>query len=98
MMYPNWVSALANHLWQSTVFVAAAWLLAFTLRNNQARIRYWVWLSASLKFLMPFSVLVEAGRRIGSAFAVPVAQPAVSFAMEQMVQVTQPFGTLPRSS
>ena len=88
VMYQNWISALANHLWQSTVFVVAAWLLAFALRKNQASTRYWIWLSASLKFLMPLSLLIEAGRRIGTISALHGARPAVSQIVER---VTQPF-------
>ena len=42
--------SIINHLWQSSCFVLVAGLLAFVLRNNSAKIRYWLWLSASLKF------------------------------------------------
>jgi bla regulator protein BlaR1 len=38
-------SALANHLWQSTVFAGIAGLLTLALRKNHARTRYWLWLS-----------------------------------------------------
>ena len=91
MFEPYWISALANHLWQSTALVFVAWLLALALRKNQARARYWVWLSASLKFLLPFSLLADVGRRIGSMIATPMARPVFSSAMQQIVQVTQPF-------
>jgi bla regulator protein blaR1 len=37
------------------------WLVALALRRNRAGVRYWVWLAASLKFLVPFSWLVGAG-------------------------------------
>ena len=86
-----WLSSLANHLWQSTALVFVAWLLALALRKNQARTRYWVWLSASLKFLLPFSLLADVGTRIGSIIAAPMARPAFSSAMQQIVQITQPF-------
>ena len=55
---------IGNHLWQSTVFAAAAALLALLFRNNHARIRYWLWLAASIKFLVPFSLLVAIGSSI----------------------------------
>ena len=48
--------AVGNHLWQSTLFAAAAGLLTLALRKNHARARYWLWLAASLKFLVPFSL------------------------------------------
>jgi hypothetical protein len=41
---------IINHLWQSSCFVLVAGLLAFGLRKNSPKVRYWVWLSASLKF------------------------------------------------
>ena len=55
---------LANHLWQSTVVAAGAALLALFLRKHNARARYWLWLAASLKFLVPFSFLVSIGSRL----------------------------------
>jgi hypothetical protein len=51
---------LINHLWQSTAFALAAALLTFTLRGHNARARYWLWFAASIKFLLPFSILVDA--------------------------------------
>ena len=68
-MIPKYLSAiwtavappLGNHLWQSTLFVIAAGLLTLILRKNQARCRYWLWLAASLKFLVPFSLLSGLG-------------------------------------
>ena len=48
-------SPLANHLWQSTLFAVIAWLLTLALRKNRAAMRYWIWLAASIKFLIPFS-------------------------------------------
>jgi hypothetical protein len=47
-MIPTDLSPFANHLWQSTLCVAAVWLMAFQLRPNRAAIRYWLWLAASL--------------------------------------------------
>ena len=53
--------AMGNHLWQSTLFAVVAGLLTLMLRKNQARARYWIWMAASLKFLIPFSLLVGIG-------------------------------------
>jgi hypothetical protein len=53
-MIPNQLPFLANHLWQSTMFAAVAGLLTLALRKNRAQMRYWLWLSASVKFLIPF--------------------------------------------
>ncbi len=78
---------LGDHLWQSTLCVVVAALLALTLRRNQARVRYWIWLAASIKFLVPFSVLVA----LGNLFAwrhISNAGGALYVAIEQ---VGQPF-------
>jgi len=56
--------ALANHLWQSTIFAAAAALLTLILRKQHARTRYWLWQAASVKFLIPFSLLVAVGNQL----------------------------------
>jgi uncharacterized protein (TIGR03435 family) len=91
MSQSYWIFALANHLWQSTALLAATGLLAYGLRKNQARTRYWIWLAASLKFLIPFSLFVEIGRRLGSMTASSIAQSghstaALSNAMDQIAQ------------
>src|SRR5688500_15099402 len=66
-MIPASLSPIANHLWQSTLFTVAAWLLTLALRKNRAAIRYWLWLAASLKFVVPFSLLVSTGSQFGIA-------------------------------
>ena len=63
-MIPGYMLAFANHLWQSTLFAGVAGLLALALRKNHARVRHGVWLAASCKFLIPFSVLVALGGQI----------------------------------
>jgi hypothetical protein len=55
------IAALINHLWQSTLFCGGAWLITLALRANGAALRHWVWLLASLKFLVPFSLLFYVG-------------------------------------
>jgi len=52
------------HLWQSTWFAAIAALLTLAFRNNRAHIRFCLWLCASLKFLVPFALLISLGSRI----------------------------------
>jgi uncharacterized protein (TIGR03435 family) len=81
-------SALANHLWQSTVFAGVAGLLALASRNNHARTRHWLWLAASLKFLVPFALLAAIGARIAPLTYGRVARPEFSAVMEQ---ISQPF-------
>ena len=79
-------SALLNHLWQSTLFVALVWLAAFALRRNRARVRYWLWMVASVKFLVPVSVLMSVGERFAWNAPPPASvRPAVSFLMEDIL-------------
>jgi bla regulator protein blaR1 len=66
--------SLMAHLWQSTVCIGIAALLTVVLRHASARTRHGIWLLASVKFFVPFSLLVVAGRYIGlltSSLAVP---------------------------
>ena len=56
------IPGVAAHLWQSTVFAGAAWIVALAMRENRAQVRYWVWFTASAKFLIPFSWLMGLGR------------------------------------
>lgn len=56
-----WSAAIINHLWQSTLVVLVAWMLTRMLSRNPARTRHWVWMAASLKFLVPFSLLAAIG-------------------------------------
>jgi bla regulator protein blaR1 len=58
------IGHLINHLWQSTVFAAAAGLLTFAFRLNRAQIRYAIWLTASVKFLIPFAFLMAVGSEV----------------------------------
>ncbi|HEY6252163.1 MAG TPA: M56 family metallopeptidase, partial [Candidatus Angelobacter sp.] len=83
--------AVGNHLWQSTWFVVAVWLLTLLWRKNQARARYWLWLAASLKFLLPFSLLISLGSRLAVPHVSTATQTGLYGAIEQMSQpFTQP--------
>lgn len=64
-MILNSLSSLTNHLWQSTFCVAVVWLLTLALKKNHAAIRHWLWFAASVKFLLPFSLLVGLGSYLG---------------------------------
>lgn len=88
MVPANWSSAFANHLWQSTLWALTAGLLTLILRKNQARVRYWLWLTASLKFLIPFSWLVSIGTHLAWTPGPPPTKGGLYLAMEQ---VSQPF-------
>jgi len=79
-----------DHLWQSTLVAVVITILTLLFRNNSARVRYALWLAASLKFLLPFSLLAALGRM---AFVQPV--PAQSFAvLTRMRPVAMPFSAV----
>jgi uncharacterized protein (TIGR03435 family) len=84
------LAELTNHIWQSTLFAIAAGLMTLAFRKNGAQVRYWLWLSASLKFLLPFSLLIGLGSRFEWAPVTHkmISAPAVPFTL---VQMSQPF-------
>lgn len=84
----SFAPAFGNHLWQSTLFALVVALLAFVLRKNHARTRYWLWLSVSVKFLVPFSLLVGIGSNLAWSQASAVTNTALVLAMRN---VGQPF-------
>ncbi len=58
------IPGLVNHLWQSTLFTGVIALLTLILRKNRAAVRHGLWLAASLKFLLPFSLLIGIGAQV----------------------------------
>ncbi len=63
------------HLLQSTIFAAVVALLVFLLRKNAAHIRHRLWFIASVKFLIPFSLLFSIGGFVPRHVSAPAAQP-----------------------
>src|SRR5262245_3726472 len=86
-MIPEYLSPLANHLWQSTLVVFVAALLALLLRKNAARVRYYLWFTAALKFLIPFSLLMNIGQRFEWRTPPVIAELPISAAAE----ISMPF-------
>jgi bla regulator protein BlaR1 len=84
--------ALGNHLWQSTIFTCGAALLTLSLRKNRARARYWLWLAASLKFLIPFSLLVGIGSHLAWSHQAATPKRDLYFAMQQASEPFTPSG------
>ncbi|MGA8668897.1 MAG: M56 family metallopeptidase [Terracidiphilus sp.] len=78
-------TALMMHLLQSSAFAGAAWLLALALRHYPAHVRFWVWMSASVKFLFPFALLTSLGARLAKP------QPVHSALYTLIEELNQPF-------
>jgi len=89
-MIPSSFLPIANHLWQSTLFAGIAGLLTLLLRHNRAQARYCLWLAASAKFLVPFSMLMLVGGLVGRHSVVP---PAPARIPAIVAQVNEPFGS-----
>src|SRR5271167_4567054 len=96
VMIPEYLSAmwaatapsLGNHLWQSTLCLVIAGLLTLVLSKNHARARYGLWLAASVKFLIPFSLLIGLGSLLARPHALASTNAGLYFAMNE---VSQPF-------
>jgi bla regulator protein blaR1 len=83
-MWSDAAAALGNHVWQSTLFALMAGLLTLILSKNPARLRYWLWLMASAKFLIPFSLLVAVGDRLAWLRGPAAANSGLYFAFEEI--------------
>jgi GWxTD domain-containing protein len=88
---PTWNEtgiALANHLWQSTVFAVVMSVLTLLFKRNGAAVRYRLWLIASMKFLVPFSLLMALGSLLQWHPVHPVTSSEVPIIVRQ---ISQPF-------
>jgi beta-lactamase regulating signal transducer with metallopeptidase domain len=89
------VTALLNHLWQSTLFALPLGGLTLLLRRHAAAVRFWLWFAASVKFLAPFSALVALGTAL-TLPAVPVLPDGP--ALEVLQDTARPFANAPAAS
>jgi len=64
--------AFANHLWQATFFAFVVWGAVKLFDQAPARLRYFLWLSALVKFLAPSALLVWLIGRAGVDLSSPV--------------------------
>jgi hypothetical protein len=94
-MMSAYLAPLANHLWQSTLFVIGVGLIALMLRKNCAAVRHRLWLAASIKFLLPFSLLTALGSHIQWRTPAAVLEAPITIAIEE---AGQPPLSLPRRS
>ncbi len=90
------IAGLPNHLWQSTLFALAAAVAASLLRRNRAQVRYALWFAASIKFLLPFSLLFSLGALVPLAAARPAPAGAASATLTIAVnEMAEPFSAAP---
>src|SRR5262245_37073767 len=82
------IAAVADHLWQSTLFAALIAAATLAFRSNRAAVRHALWLAASVKFLVPFAALVALGEQFGLRTAAQVAPMHVTLVVNS---VSEPF-------
>ncbi len=58
------ISLIVDHLLESTLFAMLMGLLTLCFATNRAGVRYGLWFAASLKFLIPFSLIVATGNAL----------------------------------
>lgn len=89
------IPTVFNHLWQSTLFACGAGLLALALRRHSARARYWLWFTASVKFLVPFSLLESVGSGLAPRAHVAVLSQPLLYAVDR---ISTPFAAIPAAA
>jgi bla regulator protein BlaR1 len=72
------MDGIVSHIWQSTIFGLAAPILAWLCRRNSASVRYWIWFTAAMKFLIPFAALAA----VVSALPLPQGPAVASGALD----------------
>src|SRR4051812_35521896 len=88
------ISALLDHLWQSTLFCGAVWALTLALRGNHAAVRHGLWVIAALKFFVPFALLFSAGALISFATPADAGPPMFGEAAQVAAPVMSPAFSL----
>ena len=81
------MAMLVNHLWQSTWFAIAAGILALLFRRNRASVRFWIWFSASCKFLAPFALLAGIGSLMPAPQIHRPAQQPIAYAVVRTAEL-----------
>jgi len=66
------ITAILDHLWHSTLLAGIAGLVALLFRNHAARVRFWLWFAALVKFLAPFAALAALGAWLSPHPAAPL--------------------------
>lgn len=86
------MTALGNHLWHCTIVAMVAAVTSHALRTYSAKVRFWTWFVASVKFLLPFSLLLSLGAFITSSSRVASYTADAPSVSEAAVRVVEPFG------
>ena len=91
------IPAVLDHLWQSTLVALGAALLTIPLRRASAAVRYGLWFTASVKFLIPFAALAALGRLLAPALRSPSSAAPEAVFIEQAARPLARFPFSPSS-
>jgi beta-lactamase regulating signal transducer with metallopeptidase domain len=86
------IASLLDHLWQSSLVALLAACLTLTVRRNAARVRFWLWFVASIKFLLPFAALAALGGWLSRLFPHALSAP---LAIQPAMRLSAPARMLP---
>ena len=82
------IESVGNHLWQSTVCALVAALVARLVGSGHPHVQHRIWLVASAKFLLPFSLLVAAGATLRAAMGPTAVFPMLPASVSAL---SEPF-------
>jgi TonB family protein len=82
--------SLANHLWQTTLIAAIAWIVVLLVRRAPARPRHLIWLIALVKFVVPSALLILASESCG----IDISRPPAGTSVEIFFQIAQPVSAV----
>src|SRR5262245_11015284 len=95
-LWSQWFWPLfANHLWHTTLFALIAWAAVMILKSSPARARYFIWLLAFSKFILPSVFLIYCLEWGGiDLLQVFTGGEQSGFGNVEMIfQIAQPFST-----
>jgi uncharacterized protein (TIGR03435 family) len=90
--------ALGNHLWQSTIFAALVGLATLALRPNRAAVRHALWMTASIKFLVPVAAVVALGQQIAVRAPARVVYREVTIVVDRVSAPLARFDAAPSAA
>ena len=62
---------MIDHLWQSTLFALVIAAMVPIFRKQGTGTRFWLWFAASVKFLVPLSLLMRRGGYLPALIMAP---------------------------
>ena len=83
---------LLDHIWQSSLIAGVIALSMPLFRRHAAALRYGLWLTASVKFLVPFALLTAAARTLKPV--VPITAPPIVTVVQPLAV---PFSQIPHN-